>query len=338
MNFSKNISLKKLNTFGIRVNCKLFCEVNSTLELIHLIQTEEFKRNKYLILGGGSNMLFTKDFDGLIIKNEIKGIDIIFENDQIKNIKVGAGENWHKFVLWSIENDLSGIENLSLIPGNIGASPMQNIGAYGVEVKNVIDKVWTINLTDGKEHIFTNSECKFKYRDSIFKNKWKDKLMITHVSFNLSKRPIHNTTYGAINEELSKLRLERTSKNICNAVMNIRKRKLPNPEEIGNSGSFFKNPIIKSSKFKKIQWLYPDIVGYKMSEKDTKVAAGWLIEKCGWKGYRKNDVGVHKNQALVLVNYGEATGEEIFLLAKKIQKSVKEKFDINIYPEVNIIG
>tara|TARA_B100000683_G_scaffold147708_1_gene143128 strand:- start:126 stop:614 length:489 start_codon:yes stop_codon:yes gene_type:complete len=162
--------------------------------------------------------------------------------------------------------------------------------------------------------------------------------MITHVSFNLSKRPIHNTTYGAINEELSKLKLERTSKNICNAVMNIRKRKLPNPEEIGNSGSFFKNPIIKSSKFKKIQGLYPDIVGYKMSEKDTKVAAGWLIEKCGWKGYRKNDVGIYKNQALVLVNYGEATGEEIFLLAKKIQKSVKEKFDINIYPEVNIIG
>ena len=338
MNFSKNISLKKLNTFGINVNCKLFYEVNSKSELKHLLQTEEFKKNNYLILGGGSNMLFIKDFDGLIIKNEIKGIDIISENDHIKNIKVGAGENWHKFVLWSIENDLSGIENLALIPGNIGASPMQNIGAYGVEVKDVIDKVWTINLTDGDEYIFTNSECKFKYRDSIFKNKWKDKLMITHVSFNLSKKPKQNTSYGAINEELSKLRLERSSRNICNAVTNIRKRKLPNPEEIGNSGSFFKNPIIKSSKFKKIQGLYPDIVGYKMSEKDTKVAAGWLIEKCGWKGYRKNDVGVHKNQALVLVNYGEATGKEIFLLAKKIQKSVKEKFDINIYPEVNIIG
>ncbi len=338
MNFYKNISLKKLNTFGIKVNCKLFCEVHSKLELTNLIQTQEFKRNNYLILGGGSNMLFTKDFDGLIIKNEIKGIDIIFENDQIKNIKVGAGENWHKFVLWSIENDLSGIENLALIPGNIGASPMQNIGAYGAEIKDVIDKVWTINLKDGKEHIFTNSECKFKYRDSIFKNKWKDKLMITHVSFNLSKIAILNTSYGAINEELLKLRLESSSKNICHAVTNIRKRKLPNPNEIGNSGSFFKNPVIKSSKFKRLKDFYPDIIGYKISDKEMKVAAGWLIEKCGWKGYRKNDAGVHKNQALVLVNYGEATGEEIFLLAKKIQKSVMEKFDINIYPEVNIIG
>ena len=338
MNFSKNISLKKLNTFGIKVNCKLFCEIHCIDELKYLLKKEEFKKNNYLILGGGSNMLFTKDFDGLIIKNEIKGIDIISENNQIKNIKVGAGENWHKFVLWSIENGLSGIENLALIPGNIGASPIQNIGAYGVEVKNVIDKVWTINLIDGKEQIFTNSECKFKYRDSIFKNKWKDKLMITHVSFNLSKRPMYNTSYGAINEELSKLKLDINSKNICHVVTNIRKRKLPNPNEIGNSGSFFKNPVIKSLKFKRLKDIYPDIIGYKISEKETKVAAGWLIDKCGWKGYRKNDVGVHKNQALVLVNYGEATGEEIFLLGKKIQKSIKEKFDINIYPEVNIIG
>ena len=317
MNFSKNISLKKLNTFGIKANCKLFTEIHSKSQIKHLIQTEEFKRNNYLILGGGSNILFTKDFNGLIIKNEIIGINILSENDHIKNVKVGAGVNWHKFVLWSIENGLSGIENLALIPGNIGASPIQNIGAYGVEVKDVIDKVWAINLKDGNEHIFTNLECKFKYRDSIFKNELKDKIMITHVSFNLSKTAIHNTSYGDINEELSRLGAERSTKNICNAVINIRKRKLPNPDEIGNSGSFFKNPVIKSSKFKKLQGLYPDIVGYKMSETDTKVAAGWLIDKCGWKGHRNNDAGVHKNQALVLVNYGEATGKEIILLATK---------------------
>ena len=338
MNFSKNISLKKLNTFGIKANCKLFTEVHSKSHIKKLVQSEEFKKNNYLILGGGSNILFTKDFDGIIIKNEIKGINIISENDYNKKIKVGAGENWHKFVLWSIENGLSGIENLALIPGNIGASPMQNIGAYGVEVKDVIDKVWGINLTDGKEHIFTNSECKFKYRDSIFKNELKDKIIITHVSFNLSKIAKHNTSYGAINEELSRLGIEKSTKNICNAVINIRKRKLPNPDEIGNSGSFFKNPIIKSSKFKKLQNFYPDIVGYRMSDAETKVAAGWLIDKCGWKGYRKNDAGVHNNQALVLVNYGEASGKEIILLSKRIQKSVKEKFNINIYTEVNIIG
>ena len=272
MNFSKNISLKKLNTFGIKVNCKLFCEIHFIDELKYLLKKEEFKKNNYLILGGGSN-IFTKDFDGLIIKNEIKGIDIISENNQIKNIKVGAGENWHKFVLWSIENGLSGIENLALIPGNIGASPIQNIGFYGVEVKNVIDKVWTINLIDGKEQIFTNSECKFKYRDSIFKNKWKDKLMITHVSFNLSKADQCTIQVTInINEELSKLKLDINSKNICHVVTNIRKRKLPNPNEIGNSGSFFKNPVIKSLKFKRLKDIYPDIIGYKISEKETKVS------------------------------------------------------------------
>ena len=338
MIFSNNISLKKLNTFGINVKCKLFYEINNKGNLKELIKTNQFKQNNYLILGGGSNILFTEDYDGLIIKNEIRGIDIIDEDDETKKIKVGAGENWHQFVLWTIKNELSGIENLALIPGNVGASPIQNIGAYGVEVKDFIDKVWTINLKNGKEKIFTNSECKFKYRDSIFKNELKDQYIILYVSFKLSKLPMLNTKYKDINSELLSLSLEKSTKNICNAVINIRKRKLPDPKKIGNSGSFFKNPVIEKEKFEYLKKIYPNIIGYKISSTEIKLAAGWLIDQCGWKGYRYKDAGVHKNQALVLVNYGEATGKEIINLAEKIQNSVKKKFDINIYPEVNIIG
>jgi len=338
MIFSNNISLKKLNTFGINVKCKLFYEINNKGNLKELIKSNQFKQNNYLILGGGSNILFTEDYDGLIIKNEIRGIDIIEEDDETKKIKVGAGENWHQFVLWTIKNELSGIENLALIPGNVGASPIQNIGAYGVEVKDFIDKVWTINLKNGKEKIFTNSECKFKYRDSIFKNELKDQYIILYVSFKLSKLPMLNTKYKDINNELLSLSLEKSTKNICNAVINIRKRKLPDPKKIGNSGSFFKNPVIEKEKFEYLKKIYPNIIGYKISSTEIKLAAGWLIDQCGWKGYRYKDAGVHKNQALVLVNYGEATGREIINLAEKIQNSVKKKFDINIYPEVNIIG
>ena len=338
MIFSNNISLKKRNTFGINVKCKLFYEINNKGNLKELIKSNQFKQNNYLILGGGSNILFTEDYDGLIIKNEIRGIDIIEEDDETKKIKVGAGENWHQFVLWTIKNELSGIENLALIPGNVGASPIQNIGAYGVEVKDFIDKVWTINLKNGKEKIFTNSECKFKYRDSIFKNELKDQYIILYVSFKLSKLPMLNTKYKDINNELLSLSLEKSTKNICNAVINIRKRKLPDPKKIGNSGSFFKNPVIEKEKFEYLKKIYPNIIGYKISSTEIKLAAGWLIDQCGWKGYRYKDAGVHKNQALVLVNYGEATGREIINLAEKIQNSVKKKFDVNIYPEVNIIG
>ena len=338
MIFSNNISLKKLNTFGIDVKCKLFYEINHKTNLKELIKSNQFKQNNYLILGGGSNILFTKDYDGLIIKNEIKGIDIIEEDEKTKKVKVGAGENWHQFVLWTIKNELSGVENLALIPGNVGASPIQNIGAYGVEVKDFIDKIWAINLKNGKEKIFTNSECKFKYRDSIFKNELKNQYIILYVSFKLSKLPMLNTKYNDINNELLSLSLEKSTENICNAVINIRKRKLPDPKEIGNCGSFFKNPVIEKVKFEHLQKLYPNIIGYKISNTQVKLAAGWLIDQCGWKGYRDKDAGVHKNQALVLVNYGEATGQEIINLAQEIQNSVKKKFDINIYPEVNIIG
>ncbi len=338
MKLQKNISLKHLNTFGVDVSCKLFCSVTSTKEIEQLLLCDEFTKNNVLILGGGSNLLFTKDFNGLIVKNKVKGFETLSESKNNKIIKVGAGENWHQFVLWSIENGLSGIENMALIPGNVGASPMQNIGAYGVEAKDVIDKVWAVEIENGKEIILSNKDCQFEYRNSIFKNDLKNKVIITHVSFNLSKTPKKNTGYGDIMQEIKDLGMEVSTESICKAVIKIREKKLPNPDKIGNSGSFFKNPIISTSKFKDLKELNPEIIGYKISETEIKVAAGWLIDQCGWKGHRKGDVGVHKNQALVLVNYGKATGEEIITLAKKIQDSVKDKFDIDIHPEVNIIG
>lgn len=337
MKVLKDISIQKLNTFGIDVKCKLFCKIENENDFLKLIISDEFKNNRTLILGGGSNLLFTKNFDGLIIKNEIRGKEIIEDSKNTKTIKVGAGENWHEFVLWSIKEGLSGIENMALIPGNVGASPMQNIGAYGAEAKNVIENVFAINKKNGESIVLNNSECNFKYRDSIFKHDLKDKVFITHVSFILNKTPNNNTTYGDIEKEIESLNLDISTESICKAVIKIRERKLPNPSEIGNSGSFFKNPIISSSKFLNLQRKFPNIIGYKISSKTTKVAAGWLIEKCGWKGYREGDAGVHTKQALVLVNYGNANGKQIQSLAQKVQLSVKKKFDIQLSPEVNMI-
>ena len=338
MEFQKNISLKEFNTFGMDVNCSLFYNITSEKEIINILDSEEYQNNKHLILSGGSNLLFTTDFDGLILKNNIKGIEVVFEDNNHTYLKVGAGENWHDFVLWTIKQGLSGLENMSLIPGNVGTAPIQNIGAYGVEVKDVITKVRGINLEEKKLFTLSNVDCDFRYRDSIFKNKLKDKIIITEVIFKLSREAQHNTKYGAILEELQNLGLEISTTNISKAVISIRERKLPNPKELGNSGSFFKNPIINNTQFSELQKKFSEIVGYKNSETETKIAAGWLIEQCGWKGYRKGDAGVHKNQALVLVNYGNAKGEEIISLAKEIQQSVKDKFGINIHPEVNIIG
>jgi len=338
MEFQKNISLKEFNTFGMDVNCSLLYNITSENEIINILDSEEYQNNKHLILSGGSNLLFTTDFDGLILKNNIKGIEVVFEDNNHTYLKVGAGENWHDFVLWTIKQGLSGLENMSLIPGNVGTAPIQNIGAYGVEVKDVITKVRGINLEEKKLFTLSNVDCDFRYRDSIFKNKLKDKIIITEVIFKLSRKAQHNTKYGAILEELQNLGLEISTTNISKAVISIRERKLPNPKELGNSGSFFKNPIINNTQFSELQKKFSEIVGYKNSETETKIAAGWLIEQCGWKGYRKGDAGVHKNQALVLVNYGNAKGEEIISLAKEIQQSVKDKFGIKIHPEVNIIG
>lgn len=336
-NILHNFSLKTYNTFGIDVNAKYFAAFDSIKELQPILSSEIYNNNKSFVLGGGSNLLFTKDYDGLILHNKIAGICILEEGEKNVVVEVGAGENWHNFVMWSISQALSGIENLALIPGLVGASPMQNIGAYGVEVKDVIQSVKYVEIESGESKVIDKKGCQFAYRDSIFKHGLKGKVIITSVVFKLSKTPMNKTTYGAIAEELEKLNKEPSPESIAQAVINIRSRKLPNPAELGNSGSFFKNPIIPTSKYKALQKEFPEIVGYKIDEKTTKVAAGWLIDNAGLKGYRKADAGVHKNQALVLVNYGNASGEEIINLAKEIQKIVKDKYGIQIEPEVNII-
>tara|TARA_B100001964_G_scaffold63236_1_gene71990 strand:+ start:750 stop:1763 length:1014 start_codon:yes stop_codon:yes gene_type:complete len=337
MNFFENFSLKNHNTFGIDVKSRIFVEFESVMELKEIISSDTFNNNKYFILGEGSNLLFTQDYNGLIIHNKIAGICILEDNDNNVIVEVGSGVNWHEFVMWSVNQELSGIENLALIPGTVGASPIQNIGAYGMEVKDSISKVHAFEIESKELKTFNNTECNFGYRNSIFKGTLKNKFIITKVEFNLSKTALNKTTYGAIEEELKILNLQPSPNNIAESVIGIRSRKLPNPAEIGNSGSFFKNPIIKTSNFKDLKKQFPEMVGYKISEKETKIAAGWLIDNAGLKGYRKGDAGVHKNQALVLVNYGNASGQEIINLSKMIQKTILEKYGIQIKPEVNIL-
>jgi len=333
----ENFSLKNHNTFGIDAKAKYFAEFDSLFALKEIISSEIFQNNKSFILGGGSNILLTKDFEGLILHNKIEGICILEDNENNITVEVGGGVDWHDFVMWSVSQELSGVENLALIPGTVGASPIQNIGAYGMEVKETIHKVTALEIATQEIKTFSNEDCNFEYRNSIFKEELKNKFIITKVEFELSKTPLNKTTYGAIEEELKTLNLEANPKNIADAVINIRNRKLPNPSEIGNSGSFFKNPIISTERFEELQKEFPNIVGYKMADRETKVAAGWLIDNAGLKGYRKADAGVHKNQALVLVNYGNASGTEIINLAKEVQQKVKEKYGISIEPEVNIL-
>lgn len=335
MNIQKNISLKKYNTFGISVNAKRFVKVTSVYELQQLLKTEK----DFFLISGGSNMLLTKNLEQLVIHIDIKGISIDKESNNSVFLTVNAGENWHDFVLWCVGENYGGLENLSLIPGNVGTCPIQNIGAYGVEVKDTITKVEALEIETGKLVTFSGEECKFGYRDSIFKNTHKNLFIITSVSFKLTKNKHKiNSSYGAIETELATQKITSpTIKDISNAVIAIRKSKLPDPNEIGNSGSFFKNPVIKLSHYNALKKVYSSIPSYPVSETLVKVPAGWLVENCGFKGRRFGDAGVHKNQALVLVNYGNATGIEIYNLAKKIQKSVIEKFDISLEIEVNII-
>jgi len=334
---SSNFCLKNYNTFNVSVKAKLFFEFNDEKSVIELIKNKKFQNEKKLVLGGGSNLLFSKDFDGLILKNNILGIKKISETKESIDIEVGAGENWHDFVIWSVENNLSGIENLALIPGLVGASPIQNIGAYGVEVKDSIIGVRFVEVSTGNIITYTNKQCKFEYRNSIFKKDLKNKTIITKIIFRLSKTDLNITKYGAIKSELELLKKEPSNKNICDAVINIRSRKLPDPKKLGNSGSFFKNPIISNEKYLLLKNKFPEVIAFKESEKEMKIAAGWLIEKAGWKGFKKNNVGVYKNQALVIVNYGGAKGKDIIEFSKKIQNSILEKFQIKISPEVNII-
>ncbi|WP_299122835.1 UDP-N-acetylmuramate dehydrogenase [uncultured Tenacibaculum sp.] len=335
MDIQENISLKKYNTFGIDVNAKRFVSIDSLYSLQQLLKEEQ----DLFLISGGSNMLLTKEIEKLVVHLNLKGISIDRENDNDVYLTVNAGENWHDFVLWCVSQDYGGLENLSLIPGNVGTCPIQNIGAYGVEVKDTITRVQAIDIETGKLVEFSNSECKFGYRNSIFKNEAKGKYIITSVSFLLTKNEHQlNTSYGAIETELaSKNITSPTIKDVSDAVIAIRQSKLPDPKEIGNSGSFFKNPVISTTLFQELQKDFPNIPSYPISEEEVKVPAGWLIEQSGFKGKRFGDYGVHEKQALVLVNYGNATGKEIYELAQKIQKTIENKFSIELEIEVNVI-
>ncbi len=328
--------LKPYNTFGISAKARYFSTFRSVEELSELLKN--YPQEKLLILGGGSNILFTQDFEGLVLKNEIDGFEVIKEEGEDVYVKAGAGENWHQFVLKCIAQNLSGVENLSLIPGSVGASPMQNIGAYGVEIKDVFQELSAYHISTGEIHFFDNSACEFGYRESVFKRKFKDQYVILNVTYKLSKTPKNNTSYGAIESELKNKGIENpTIKDISDAVIAIRSSKLPDPKHIGNAGSFFKNPVIDQTALHRLQSLYPEIPNYPANNGKVKIAAGWLIEKAGWKGITIDHYGVHKDQALVLVNYGGAKGKEIFDLSGKIIASIEQKFDITLEREVNIV-
>ncbi|MEO6406978.1 MAG: UDP-N-acetylmuramate dehydrogenase [Ferruginibacter sp.] len=333
----ENISLKQFNSFGINASAKYFASFNDHKSLEGLLSTDIAAREELLILGGGSNVLFTGDFNGLVLKNNIPGIAKINEDEFYHYVQAGAGQSWHGFVMYCLENNYAGIENLALIPGSIGASPMQNIGAYGVEIKDVFYSLEAMHIGEKKLEIFNNAACKFGYRDSVFKNKYKNKFIVMSVTYRLKKNPDLNTSYGAITQEMERMKVDTISiQNIAQAVMNIRRSKLPDPAVIGNAGSFFKNPVIDKISFQKLQNKFPKIIGHEV-DGNIKLAAGWLIESCGWKGYRKGDAGCHEKQALVLVNYGNADGEEIMALSEKIQASVKAKFNVSLQREVNIV-
>ena len=330
-----NKNLKEYNTFGISVKAEMFAVFSSIEELKQILSFRNDK--KLLVLGGGSNLLLTKDFDGLVIKNEIKRFEVIEETASEVIVESGAGENWHEFVLNCIDKGFGGIENLSLIPGSVGASPMQNIGAYGVEIKDVFESLSAYHIASGEIHYFDKTKCEFGYRESIFKNKVKGEYIILTVTFRLTKNPTINSSYGAINEQLKVMGIQvPTIKELSAAVIAIRQSKLPDPKIIGNAGSFFKNPTVEITLLEQIQKNYPDIPNYPALN-GRKLAAGWLIEKAGWKGRTFDNYGVHKLQALVLVNYGNCTGQEIFDLSSQIIQDVFEKFGVLLEREVNIL-
>lgn len=337
MQILNDISLKAYNTFGIEAKAKRFVSIDSVAELKN-VYTSETNTPKF-ILGGGSNMLLTKDVDALVIHINIKGKTIISQTEDTVFVRANAGENWHEFVLWTLKHDFGGLENLSLIPGNVGTSPIQNIGAYGVELKDTFHTCEALNLDTLEIETFTNSDCKFDYRNSIFKQEAKGKYIILNVVFKLtSKNHVLHTNYGAIAAQLEHMCIsEPTIQEVSKAVISIRQSKLPDPKKIGNSGSFFKNPIISKDAFLKLQNNFPKVPHYVISENEIKVPAGWLIETSGFKGKTLGNYGVHKKQALVLVNYGDASGTDILELSKLIQKTVWRLFDINIEAEVNII-
>lgn len=338
MQLQQHIQLRPFNSFGISALAKYFCSVSSINEIQELIQWNQTKNNQLLILGGGSNVLFTKDFDGLILQNKLKGIELLREDNEYYYVKAMAGENWHEFVTYCVQMQYQGIENMSLIPGSVGASPMQNIGAYGVEIKDVFESLEALHIQEGSIHHFNHQQCEFGYRESIFKHQLRNQFIILSVTFKLRKDPIYNTSYGNIEKELAELQIHNPDiHSIAAAVIRIRQQKLPDPQKIGNAGSFFKNPIISTQLYDHLKTIYTDIPGYTVNNgESTKIPAAWLIEKTGWKGYRKGDAGCYPLQPLVLVNYDFATGTEIFNLSAQIIEKIKQQFGIELEREVNI--
>ena len=339
---AENIALAPYTSFAVPGMARYF----STFSDIHQLEAllDWGQHHPLLILGGGSNLLLTKDIDGLVLKNEISGITELHEDNEYVYIKAGAGENWHQFVLYCIERNWAGLENLSLIPGNVGASPMQNIGAYGVEVEDLFWDLEAWHIREKKRVTFTNSDCRFGYRESVFKHQYKGQFVILNVTFRLRKQPRYNTSYGAIEQELEKMGVKELSiKAISDAVIRIRTSKLPDPKITGNAGSFFKNPSVSKEKFDRLHDQFPDLVAYPNADGTYKLAAGWLIEHTGpaagisWKGFRRGDAGCHERQALVLVNYGKANGQDIYQLSEDILQSVKATFGVELEREVNII-
>jgi len=335
---TENVSLKSYNTFGIEAFSKWFVELNEVNEIKELVTLPVFIKSEKLIIGGGSNLLLTKNFDGIVLKNNLKGIQVINSENDLVFVKVAAGEVWHNFVTWCIERNYAGLENLSLIPGCVGASPMQNIGAYGVEIKDVFESLEAADLATGNIRVFSKADCHFGYRESVFKRELKNKYIIVSVTFKLSKSPALNTSYGAINTELQAMGVKSPGiKDISQAVISIRSSKLPDPKVSGNAGSFFKNPEVLKDKYESLKKEFPELVAYELDNGNYKLAAGWLIEKSGLKGYRMGNAAVHDKQALVLVNKGNATGNEIYSLSEYVLDTVFAKFGVKLEREVNII-
>ncbi len=335
MTILENHSLKQLNSFGVEASAAYFIAVKSIEDLIRAVQLPIEPK---LILGGGSNILFAHHFDGLIIHNEIVGISTIHKSSDRATVRVGGGVIWHDLVEWSLAHDLGGLENLSLIPGTAGAAPVQNIGAYGVEFEEVFKCLQAVELGTGVQRVFHKEDCDFGYRNSIFKGTLKGQFAIAEIDIELTHRDhTLNTAYGSIREELASINGDPTIQDVSNAVISIRRSKLPDPSIIGNAGSFFKNPVISEARFNQLIQDYPDMPSYLVDENQVKIPAAWLIEKCGWKGYRKGDAGIYDKHALVLVNHGAAGGDDLHELALAVQASVAKIFSIELIPEVRIL-
>jgi UDP-N-acetylmuramate dehydrogenase len=338
LQIQENVSLKNFNTFGIDTNARYFAEISHEAELEELFADPQWMHTNRLVLGGGSNMLLVKDFDGLVIRMNIRGIEHRISHDDVF-VEVGAGEVWNDLVSFCVDRNYAGMENLTLIPGSVGASPIQNIGAYGVELKDVFESCRAFEIATGTFRTFNKADCNFGYRESVFKTELAGQYIIVSVKFHLSLTPKFNLKYGAIEQELANRNITApTLKDVSKVVSFIRVSKLPDPSTIGNAGSFFKNPVIGRSDFEPIQQKFPDVVSYPTSDGQVKLAAGWLIEQCGWKGKTVGNTGTWKNQALVLVNHGGATGEEVYSLSSQIIDSVYTKFGVTLQREVNIIS